>query len=100
VLIAPARPTATPRSTAQLLLSDEGKRGTELFVLDNRRLGDLTQLVEGAVGEFDTAITDRQPAVGIIDDGDPLADRRLGLVGRFQDEQDLMEWTPPDFRRR
>ena len=90
MLIAPARSAATLGLATQLLLSDEGKRGTELFVLDNRGLGDLTQLVEGAVDQLDALVTDRQPPIGVVDHADPLADRRLGLVGRFQDEQDLV----------
>lgn len=32
------------------------------------------------IGEFDTAVTDCQPIVGIIDGGDSLADRRLVLL--------------------
>ena len=92
--------TAPLQSTAELLLADESERSAEPLVLDNRPLVDLLDLVKGTVGEFDPAVADCQAAVGIIDHGDPLADRRLGLVGRFQDEEDLMEWTPPDFRRR
>ena len=76
--------------TAQLLLADESKRGTELFVLDNRGLRDLANFVKGPIRQFDTAVTDCQPTVRIIDDGDPLADRRFGLVGRFHDEEDLV----------
>jgi len=38
VLIAPARSTATLRLATQLLLADEGERGAEMFVLDDRGL--------------------------------------------------------------
>src|SRR5271168_5023033 len=55
------------RFTAQLLLADEGERGAEPLVLDNRRLRDMAQRVEGAVGELDTVVADRQPAVGVVD---------------------------------
>lgn len=48
-LIAPARPTATPRSAAQLLFADKGERGTKLFVLDDRALRDLANFVEGPI---------------------------------------------------
>jgi hypothetical protein len=76
--------------TAKLLIADKGKRGTELFVLDNRRLRDLANFVKGSIRQFDAAVTDHQPAVGIVHHGDPLADRRFGLVGRFHDEEDLV----------
>src|SRR6516162_2911259 len=72
---------------AKLLLADEGERGAEPFVLDNRALIDLLDLVEGSVGQLDTVVADRKPAIGVIDDGDPLADRRLG---RLQNEEDLV----------
>ena len=74
----------------QLLLADEGERGAELFVLDDRGLRDLANLVKGPIRQFDPAITDRQPAVGIVDHGDTLADRRLGLFAWLQDEHDLV----------
>src|SRR5271170_6893216 len=79
-LIAPAWSTATLRSAAQLLLADEGERGAKLFVLDDRPLVDLLDLVEGAVGEVDPTVADRQAAVGIVHHGEPLADRRLRLL--------------------
>jgi hypothetical protein len=68
VLIAPAWATATLRSAAQLLFADEGERGAELFVLNDRGLRDLTNFVEGPIRQVDTAIADCQPTVGIIDD--------------------------------
>jgi hypothetical protein len=89
-LIAPARSTATLRLATQLLLADEGERSTELFVLDNRGLRDLANFVKGPIRQFDAAVTDRQPTVGIVHHGDPLADRRFGLVGRFHDEEDFV----------
>ena len=84
MLIATARSTATLRLATQLLLADERKRGAELFVLDDRGLRDLAHLVEGPIRQFDAAVTDREPTIRIIDDGDPLADRRLGLLGMLR----------------
>ena len=72
------------RLATELLITDEGERGTELFVLDNRGLRDLANFVKGPIRQFDPAVTDCQPTVRIIDDGHPLADRRFGLVGWFQ----------------
>ena len=63
MLIAPARSTATLRFATQLLVTDKGKRGTELFVLDDRGLRDLANFVKGPIGQFDPEVTDRQPAV-------------------------------------
>ena len=83
MLIAPARSTATLRLATQLLLADKGKRGAELFVLDNRGLLDLANFVEGAIRQFDPAVADCQPAVGIINNRDPFADRRLGQLARL-----------------
>ena len=76
--------------TAKLLLADEGERGAEPLVLDNRALVDLLYLVEGAVGQRDALVEDRQPAIGMVHHSDPLADRRLGLLDRFQNEEDLV----------
>jgi hypothetical protein len=41
----------SPRLTAKLLLTDEGERGAEPFVLDYRTLVDLSDLVESAIGK-------------------------------------------------
>ena len=68
MLIAPARSTATLRRATQLLVADEGRRGTELFVLDDCGLRDLANFVEGPTRQFGAAVTDCQPTVGIIDD--------------------------------
>src|ERR1019366_6721429 len=83
-LIASARSAATFRPSTQLLLADNGESGAEALVLNNGALRDLAQLVEGAVGQLHTFVADRQPAIGMIDHRDPLADRRLGLVARLQ----------------
>ena len=72
--------TATRGPATQLLLADEGERGAEMFVLDGRGLRDLAKLVEGPIRQFDPTVADRQPAIRIIDDGDPFADRRLGFA--------------------
>ena len=55
-----------------------------MFVLNDRGLRDLTKLVKGPIRQVDPAVTDRQPTIRIIDDGDPLADRRLGLLGMLR----------------
>src|SRR4051812_15321872 len=73
-----------------LLLADNGENGAEPLVLDNFGLRDLPQFVEGAVSQLDTLVADRQPAIGIIEHGHPLANRRLGLVGRRENENHLV----------
>src|SRR3954470_4262369 len=73
-----------------LLLADNGEHGTEPLVLDNLGLRDLPQFVKGAVSQLDTLVADRQPAIGIIEHADPLADRRLGLVTRRENENHLV----------
>jgi hypothetical protein len=55
---------------------DEGERDIELFVLDDRGLRDLANFSEGPIRQFEATVTNRQPTVGIIDEGHPLADRR------------------------
>jgi hypothetical protein len=63
-LIATARGAiaAMFRLATQLLVADEGERGAELFVLDDRGLRDLAHFVKGPIRQFDPAVTDRQPA--------------------------------------
>src|SRR3954454_10746053 len=73
-----------------LLLADNGEHGAEPLVLDNLGLRDLPQFVEGAVRQLDTFVADRQPAIGIIEHAHPLADRRLGLVTRGENENYLV----------
>jgi hypothetical protein len=50
-------------------------RGAALARLGERESGtrDLANLVEGPIRQFDAAVTDREPTIRIIDDGDPLA---------------------------
>jgi hypothetical protein len=43
-------------------------------------LVDLPNLIEGAVSQLNAVIADRQPAIGIVDDSHPFANRRFGLV--------------------
>jgi|HubBroStandDraft_6_1064221.scaffolds.fasta_scaffold56842_2 hypothetical protein len=50
-----------------------------MLVLGDRRLRILTQLVKGGVRQVEPTIADRQPAVGIIYDGDTLAVGLLSL---------------------
>jgi hypothetical protein len=83
-LITPSRPAAASRLAPQLLVADEGERGAELFVFDNRGMRDLANFVEGPIRQVDPAVTDRQPTVSIIEHGHPLADRRLGLLAGLQ----------------
>ena len=92
MLIATARGAiaAVFRLATKLLVADKGERGAELFMLDDRGLRDLANFVEGPIRQFDPAVTDCQPAVGIIDDGHPLTDRRLGLLAWLQDEHYLV----------
>ena len=60
----------------ELSLADVREHGAEMLILDNGCLGNLPQLVEGPIRQFDPTVADRQPAIRIIDDGDPFADRR------------------------
>ena len=92
MLIATARGAiaAMFRLATKLLFADKGERGAELFVLDDRGLRDLANLVKGTIRQFDAAVTDREPTIRIIDDGDPLADRRLCLLSWLQNEHDLV----------
>src|SRR3954462_1207477 len=73
-----------------LLLANNGENGAEPLVLDNLGLRDLPQLVKGAGSQLDTVVADRQPAIGIIKHGDPLAACRLGLVGWRENENHLV----------
>ena len=58
-LITAARRRRAPSLCALgLLLADEGKDSTKPLVLDNRALRDVAELIEGAVGEFDTVVAD------------------------------------------
>ena len=74
----------------ELRLADEGERGAKLFVLDDCGLVDLVKFVKGPIRQFDATVTDCQATVGIIDHGDPLADRRFGWLAWLQDECDLV----------
>ena len=56
-----------------LPLTDMREDGAEMLVLDDGGLRDLPQLVKSGVRQVEPAAADRQPAVGIIDDGDALA---------------------------
>ena len=57
-----------------LPLADVREDGAEMLVLDDACLGNLAQLVKGAIGQVKPTVTDGKPAVGVIDNGDPLAD--------------------------
>ena len=90
LIIATRRFLAAVLRFAELLVADHCQYRAQPLVLDNRSLIDLSDLIEGAVGQLNTLVADRQPAVGIVDHRDPLADRRRSLVSRFQDEKDLI----------
>src|SRR5260370_585049 len=63
------------RPATQLFIADHRQYWPQpLVVRDGARI-DLTNLVEGAVGELDAFVTDRKSAIGIIDDSHPLSDR-------------------------
>jgi hypothetical protein len=88
------------RLPTQLLIADKRKRSVEVVVLDDRGLRDLANFIKGPIRQFDAAISDRQPTVRIIDDGDPLADRRLGLLAWLQNEDDLVVLPGRENRRK
>jgi hypothetical protein len=48
--------------TFDLPLADVREDGAEVIVLDDRRLRNLPQLVEGGVGQVEPTVADRQPA--------------------------------------
>ena len=85
-LITPPRPAALLGSATQLFVADHSQNCPQLLVVSDRALVDLANLVEGAVGELDAVMEDRKSAVGVVKDGDPLADRRLGRLARLDDE--------------
>jgi hypothetical protein len=70
--------------------SDMRQDGAEVFVLDNACLRNLPQLVEGGVRQVEPAVADRQPAVGIIDNGDALAAELAGDLVRLDQKHDFV----------
>src|SRR5512133_2279150 len=85
-LIAPAWPTATFGSATKLFIADHRQYWPQPLVIGDSALVDVADLVKGAVSEINAVIADRKPAVGMVDDGYPLADCRLGLLARLHDE--------------
>src|SRR5512132_1841661 len=83
---APAWPTATFGSATKLFIADHRQYWPQPLVIGDSALVDVADLVEGAVSEINAVIADRKPAVGMVNDGYPLADCRLGLLARRQDE--------------
>src|SRR6266436_4797585 len=73
-----------------LLLANVREDGAEVLVLDDAGLRNLPQLVKGGVRQVAPAVADRQPAVGIIDNGDALAAECAGDLVRLQQEQNLV----------
>ena len=51
---------------------------------------DLANLVEGAIGELDPAMTDGKPAIGVVENRYVLADCGLGRLARLQHEDHLV----------
>src|ERR1700719_1670164 len=76
--------------TFDLPLADVREDGAEVVVLDDRSLRNLTQLVKGCVRQIEPTITDRQPTVGIIDDGDALAAEFASELVWLDQEHDLV----------
>ena len=76
--------------TFDLPLADVREDGAEVLVLDDGGLRNLPQLVEGGVGQVEPTVADRQPAVGIIDDGDALAAELAGELVWLDQEHDLV----------
>src|SRR5947207_5271124 len=89
-LIAPTWPAATFGFAAQLFIADHRQYCPQLLVAGDSALVDLPNLVKDAIGELNAVVADRKPAIGMIDDGHPLANRRLSLVARLQDEDHLV----------
>jgi hypothetical protein len=93
-LIALTRPTSTLRPATQLFVTDHRQYWPQPLVVGDGTLIGMADLIEGAVSEFDALVADRQPAIGIIENGDALADRRLGLLARLQDKDiTLSYWS-------
>ena len=61
--------------------ANAGRRYENPTILHRR---DVANPIEGAVSG--TVVAKRKPAIGVIDNGDPLADRHLGWLARLQDE--------------
>src|SRR5580693_276122 len=76
--------------TFDLPLADVREDGAEVLVLDDGGLRNLTQLVKGGVRQIEPTITDRQPTVGIIDDGDALAAEFASELVWLDQEHDLV----------
>ena len=76
--------------TFDLPLADVREDGAEVLVLDNGGLRNLPQLVEGGIGQVEPTVADRQPAVGIIDDGDALAAELASELVWLDQEHDLV----------
>ena len=77
-------------STLDLLLADMREDGAEVLVLDDGRLRNLAQRVEGGVRQVEATVADRQPAVGIIDNGDALAAEFAGDLVWLEQEHDFV----------
>src|SRR6266853_6152633 len=77
-------------SPLDLLVADMREDGAEMLVFNNSCLRNLPQLVEGGVSQVEPAVADRQPAVGIIDNGDALAAELAGDLVGLEQEHDFV----------
>jgi hypothetical protein len=57
----------------ELPFADLREDGAEVLVLDDDGLRNLSQLVEGVVGQVEPTTADRQPVIGMIDNRHALA---------------------------
>jgi len=85
-LIAASRPVATLGSATKLLVADHCQYRPQAFVVSDRALIHVADFVEGAVGEVSTAVADRKPAIGVIENGHVFAGRGLGRLTWLHDE--------------
>src|SRR5579859_971135 len=101
-LVAPLRALAGAHAgrLGLLALADQGEEAAEALVLEHGRLGDASQLVECAVGHAAALVADFQPAIGEVHDLDPPADRSLGELGRFDQEEDVVVLECQGLRQR
>ncbi len=77
-------------SPLDLPLADMREDGAKVLVLDDGGLRNLPQLVERGVGQIEPTVADRQPAVGIINNGDALAAEVAGDLVRLEQEHDFV----------
>jgi hypothetical protein len=93
--------TAAPLGLLELLaLADHRQQWSEALVVDDGGLLDVTDLVEGPIGEVGALVADGQATIGIVDDGHAFADRGLGFLGRIENEHHLVVLKGERLRQR